>query len=1741
MFRRPSKEGHEVDIFDLNARILDDYRSFSSSFIEIMDDRIRGVVDKAIGEGLLWPDPLIQLNPSFESGGKVSQLVKEGTLHPECERVFRIDKRHDSDGSPMTLHKHQAEAIHAARSGNSYVLTTGTGSGKSLAYIIPIVDFVLKSGSGKGIRAIVVYPMNALANSQYNELEKFLKNGYPDGKGPVTFDLYTGQEDDEKREEIMANPPDILLTNYMMLEMILTRPRERTRLVAVAHGLRFLVLDELHTYRGRQGADVAMLVRRTKQACKSQVVQCVGTSATLAGPGSYEEQKREVARVASQLFGEPVKPECVIGESLRRLTPDRDLKDSRFIKSLRTRVVADGSSEPRDYSEFVLDPLSIWIESTFGVTRDEASGRLVRAKPKSIRGEEGAAKELAELTDLPVEDCERAIRSGLLMGYRHICPETGFPAFAFRLHQFFRSGDTVYASIEPEEDRYITVYGQKYVPNDRDRQLFPLAFCRECGKEFYVVTLVTERSGAKRLVPRDFGRPPVDDDDDSEAGYLFLGSSGDDAWPDDPDAVIERLPDDWIDDAAGKPTLISGRAKYLPRRTHIKPDGEISSHGMVCYFVPTPFVLCPACGVSYDTRQRSDFGKLGSIGIEGRSTATTILSLSCIRHLRDELDLPRDARKLLSFTDNRQDASLQAGHFNDFVEVGMLRSALYRAALAAGPSGIRHDDLALSVFKTLDLPKEAYAQNPDIAFQGLKSTHEALINVLGYRLYRDLKRGWRISAPNLEQCGLLEIGYESLDEVCKTEDVWKGCHQALVSADPDTRERICTVLLDFMRRGLAIQVDYLDQSYQEKMKRQSSQYLVGAWAIGEYEKLEHASILIPRSRKPTDYLGYLYMGPRSGFGKFIRRHNQFPNMPTRLSESDAESVISDLLKVLVVGGIVSSIQTGSEAQGSIGYQVNSGCMRWMAGDGKRAYHDPIRKPRESTSGRPNRFFVDYYTTMARETHGMEAREHTAQVSSEDRKEREERFKDARLPILYCSPTMELGVDIARLNAVNMRNVPPTPANYAQRSGRAGRSGQPALVFTFCSGLNPHDQYFFRRPDRMVSGEVTPPRVDLTNEDLVRSHLHAIWLAETGLDLRSSLRDILQVEGESPNLEFTDTVRDAVQDKAARERALAAARHVLRSIEAELSSSDWYSDGWLTGVFDRAPQALHVACDRWRGLFKSATKQRDDQHRIIGDASRSASDKQRAAVLRREAESQLSLLLDVGSAVQSDFYSYRYLASEGFLPGYNFPRLPISAYIPGRHSAGKRDEFLSRPRFLAISEFGPKSIVYHEGTKYMIDRVIMPVTENADVPTSSAKICDRCGYIHPMSGNAGPDLCERCGTQLGRAFTQLFRMENVSTKQRDRISCDEEERFRIGFELMTALRFPEYGSRPSYRTAVIREPDCELFRLTYGHAATLWRINLGWLKRVHKDQVGFVLDLEQGRWQTDKWFKDIVEDDDEITRGKAARVVPYVEDRRNCLLVEPLIPLSDGQMASLQSALKSAIQVSYQLEESELAVESLPTRFDRRLIMLYEAAEGGAGVLRRLIDNPRAVTAVAREALSICHFDPDSGQDLKRAPHSKEDCEAACYDCLMSYMNQCDHAILDRHQIKDMLIRLSKASVVNSPAPLPAEDHMAELTKRCDSDLERRFLQFVRDRGYRMPTRAQVYIANCKTRADFVYDNDFAAVYIDGPDHQTGDMIARDSAVTEQLENAGYAVIRFGVNDDWDEIVKEYPDIFGRGR
>lgn len=1724
-----------MDIFRLRDQLIQDYASYASSFIQINDPRIYETVFGSLDEGLFWPNPLIQLNPTFESGGTVDELVDEGLLHPECQSIFRSNKDKQV-GKPFRFHRHQREAIEIARQGHNYILTTGTGSGKSLSYIVPIVDHVLRRGSGKGIQAIIVYPMNALANSQAGELEKFVIKGYEDGEEPVTFARYTGQENDEERQRIITSPPDILLTNYVMLELIMTRPRER-QLIAQAEGLRFFVLDELHTYRGRQGADVALLVRRVRNRLETneQELIFVGTSATLASEGTYAEQRDQVAEVGTRLFGSTVNPDHIVGETLQRSTiPYANQAD--FITDLKD-ALAQGEelSPPIDYEAFVSHPLSNWMEEAFGLR--EVDGRLVRQQPRTIQGEAGAAQDLSQLTNVDEDTCAKIIQRWLLGGYAsEPSPETGFRPFAFRLHQFISPGDTVYSTIEAEDVRYNTLQGQQFVPGDRNRVLFPLCFCRECGQEYYTVRLHQDEDEYPRFVEsRDFS--DRFGDEESEIGYLYL--SEDRPWPHEADEIIDRLPDDWLEERKGELRIRSHRRKKLPLPLHLAPDGQVDSEGTECVFIPKPFMFCLHCGVAYSARQ-GEFGKLATLSSEGRSSATTLLSLSAIRSLKiSELD--QHAQKLLSFTDNRQDAALQAGHFNDFIEVSLLRGAIYRAVHLAGDEGLSHEIVAEKVFDALDLPLRLYASDPTVRFQALQETQRALRQVLGYRIYRDLRRGWRIALPNLEQSGLLDIDYGSLEDVCTAEDIWQDFHPALATATPRTRERIAKVLLDYMRRELTIKVDYLDSNYQERIKQLSSQRLKEPWAIDEDETMEYASVLFPRSSTGDDGHGNnTYLSARSGFGIYLRRPNTFEEYDAtrygKLGLDETTTIIRQLLEGLRIAGLVEVVQEPKSEGDVPGYQLVALSMRWYAGDGLHTFHDPIRVPNPpEDGGKPNPFFVDFYREVADSLVGLEAKEHTAQVPYQKREEREQRFRSGELPILYCSPTMELGVDIAELNVVNMRNVPPTPANYAQRSGRAGRSGQPALVFTYCSSGSPHDQYFFKRPERMVAGAVSPPRLDLTNEDLLRAHIHAIWLSETGIDLRDTLKEILDMNGEPPSLELLPEIRQQAESDSAKRRALRRARNILESIH-ELADADRLIDLTIQNVV----RAFDDTCARWRGLYLAALQQADIQGKIIRDATRPVHDKRQADRLRRDAESQLRLLTQIDSVSQSDFYSYRYFATEGFLPGYSFPRLPISAFIPGRR-VRQRDEFLSRPRFLAISEFGPRGIIYHEGSRYIINQVIMPVTTQEDEPlTTQIKQCRNCGYIHPVKASQNPDNCERCNYPLDIALHALLKMENVVTRRRDRINADEEERLRMGYDIRTGVRFSQRDGQFDVRTAIVRHNDEPILKLTYAQTAIIWRINMGWARRKNKNQHGFVLDVERGYWARNEAVEE--EPTDPLSE-RTKRVIPYVEDSRNCLLFEPMVTYEPEEMASLQAALKRAIEALFQLEDNELAAEPLPDRDERRSILFYEAAEGGAGVLRQIVETPDTLAQVAAEALQICHFDPDSGDDLRRAPRAKEDCEAACYDCLLSYANQREHAILDRKLAKPILTALRSADVVASPTGSSRDSHFDYLLKLCESELEQEWLHFLDEYGLRLPSKAQSYMNECETRPDFLYDGNgvYAAIYVDGPQHDYPYRQMRDGHQKECMEDYGYRVLRFGYLDDWEGIIRANGHIFGELR
>ena len=1653
-----------MDVFNLDHFVIEQYKAFSRSFTKIRSPEIASKVDALYDDKRFWPEPLLQINPHYASGGSIRDFVKGGILEPECLDIF-TDKwgAADQEDPTLKLRKHQEQAISFAKERQSYVVTTGTGSGKSLCFFIPIIDAAIrakKAGGGAKTRAIVIYPMNALANSQAKELEGYL--GSATG-GLVTYARYTGQESAEDRELIKANPPDILLTNFMMLELLMTRQSDLDRKVLQnCEGLQFIVLDELHTYRGRQGADVAMLMRRLRSRIgdpKSPPL-CIGTSATMASEGAQHEKNEAVARIASQIFGADIGPDAVVTETLKRVTNPIKIGSSGLpglneaVQQAAEGEVAIGLKN----SDFFDDPLAIWVETKIGLKNVETKPE--RAKPISL---EDASNSLSQDSGLPVELCATALRETLI-GYsiaekdRVAGSQEHSPLFAFKLHQFVAGAGRLYMTLRPEGHRDVTFSGQIFNPINEEERLYPTHFCRSCGQEFHPVTL-RNYDGMEVFEKREIDGIPVDGDEDDEGadwGFLMPQPNDDEFTFSGKD---EDYPDAWLDEKPNgekrlKPTYRKKRAQQYS----VRPDGTAHSGMRQAWFLPGKYRFCPSCR-DVNISSARDMNKLASLSAESRSSATTILLSTVLRWMNSpESTIQKHSRKLLAFTDNRQDAALQAGHFNDFVFVTMLRGAIINA-LRQAPGGVLEEaNIGQEVQRSLQfLAASEFSSRADewLVNTGVKGERrndaEAILRQnLQHLFWVDQRRGWRYTNPNLEQLGLLIARYKYLDAIASDEGEFVAS-PILSNASPEERKQALKAVYDHMRKGLAVDSGALNRLKLEELSGKNHNLIKSPWNIEE-DRIVTSTIFMtdPPKRKEMknkDEDKLLRGSPTSTIGRKIR---DMTFAGRRIKLKEVPEVMEGLLKA-------------SENYGSVVKETGPfGGMGWrLAGSTVQFALDEAHENAELQ----NEYFVGVYLKIAEmleaggETlFGFEGREHTAQVEgdlrelremrfrygSDDRKsliEEEEKLKnfkeDSRfLPTLFCSPTMELGVDISAMNVVYLRNAPPTAANYAQRSGRAGRSGQAALILTYCAAQSPHDQYFFERKTDLVDGVVVPPSIDLKNRDLVESHLNAEWLASLGMELKT---DSIELDKNiKSNLDLTDPakallpeIRDVAAAKRTAERASPLIDGVLQALEKDYAGDNprWFKTRQQVtqNIVAQAPARFNETFNRWRDLLKAAERSIELADQALKDYTISPPERKAAEERRRMGEFQRSILLSNQSNKDNDFYLYRYLATEGFLPGYNFPRLPLMAYVQGGND-GRNQRYIQRARFLAISEFGPQSLVYHEGRAFRVDRALLKEAGDRDdgyLSTKARALCPTCGASHD---GEHPERCHVCSTALSKSvpLTNLYKIENVGTRPAERITSNDEERKRQGFEIQTTFSF----DASSYTASMsVTDDEGDIITVDYAQAAYISRINKGLRRRKDKSQIGFFINPKTGVWVGQP--KD--DGSDEERPDKLTQlIVPLVEDRKNALLIRfdedwfaELGKESDKTLTTLQHALARGIEAVFQLEEGEILVEPTPSRQDRRALLFYEAAEGGAGALGQMISENDSIALVARKALEIMHFEASSFEAAKKDVSAliqkpQVECVAGCYRCVLSYFNQPDHEHIERRDedMQKMLLRLA---------------------------------------------------------------------------------------------------------------------------
>ena len=689
----------------------------------------------------------------------------------------------------------------------------------------------------------------------------------------------------------------------MMLELLLTRQDELDqRVVANCEDLDFLVLDELHTYRGRQGADVAMLVRRLRdRLAPGKDILCVGTSATMTSEGG-QGGREVVADIASKLFATTIHPTDVVIETLERRTDP--MQSAETVKPRLAAAIRAGTPDDATDAVLAADPLAIWAETTLGIEQEPNNGPWIRATPRSLSD---AAKLLAGDSGVDERDCEEALKTLLLVASRTEQQRTGRgsdkPFFGVRLHQFISGAGRAHSTIEPLASGRSCSTPRPSFPKAKEkngsmRYISATTAVRNTCRSGTTPTAVR---GASRPGPSRICRSTTTDEDDCRFGFFMpippepIEFGGDDA--DYPETWTERAKN-------GDIRLISAYRKLKHERIRVLPTGEITSSGGVeGWFQPKKFRFCPACG-ELTLSKGADIYRLAALSAEGRSSATTVLVASILKWMHDpglwsrrrtqpqgsRLHGQPPGRGAPGRTFQRRRLCLAAA-----------RRGLFGSSLQAGRTASTTEGSGKRSRTRLDSARrrkstfEDWLASPNLEGPLLLDAERTLREVLAHRFWVDQQRGWRVTNPNLERLHLLRAEYRGLDELVANDAKFERAHPLLKSASPERRRRAYTVLFDHMRKGLAVDTVSLEQPQLEDVRRRAGSLLKAPWSLTE-EKPQVGSVLIlDRTTRPTPAEEEVFRirgGATSALGRSLRASGIWGQ---RLAPKDYDRIVREML------------------------------------------------------------------------------------------------------------------------------------------------------------------------------------------------------------------------------------------------------------------------------------------------------------------------------------------------------------------------------------------------------------------------------------------------------------------------------------------------------------------------------------------------------------------------------------------------------------------------------------------------------------------------------------------------------------------------------------------------------------------------------------------------------------------------------------------------------------------------------
>jgi len=1558
------------------------YKEYLRSSFEFGKTELQRLFVQQLEKEKLFKGPYVDMSFPFQRGHNLEYLIDKGVVCKSFKKLNDIN-------FTRPLYSHQEEAIKLIKSGRSAIITTGTGSGKTESFLYPILNDLLydveKGNTDVGVRAIFLYPMNALVNDQIDRIRKILQNcpeitfGFFTGETPETASAnrrrQLGEENDViipdnelvSREEIRQNPPHLLFTNYSMLEYLLIRPNDYAIFVPERlNNWKYVVLDEAHTYNGSLGIELSLLLRRlTGLAIKKP--QFILTSATLGEQGKSE---KDIVRFGTSLTSAEFEVSDII---ISKRIPLQERAEYR-IKGEDYVAIKDASENfdaikviaDKYYKENVGNVRELLYEL---LCRDENVHELSSLLSKRSR-------DFSELYDAMHENVNRDELIALI-DIINAAEKDGIGLFDLKYHSFVR----------PLSGAYITYGKQPKLSLTKTNEIdgmkaFEVGNCRYCNSP-YIIGKIQRKS-------------------DDQMDYLFQNKEIDiyENYGNEESVRIDffllenAVNEDEVEKEMLQPYEVCAKCgeihdagnlnakkckcgeQYRFTVYKVRQDKEKDADAIY-----NNISQCPCCG------HKGKSGVVKALNI-GKDEGTALIAQMLYEAIDEGEQEVKKVKKLtlkpvekqsstneekvkqyLAFSDSRQQASFAAVFF-DSNHVRMLRKRLIWEMIKT------HDYAEMNI-NELTAYLEDKIKTSDLFPNNLGSHKNAWAAVLVDLLRID-------GAYDGEGLGLyyFDLDVKSIINAFEEEEIaeaFVGCNM--------TKEKLYNLMqVAFGVFKTTPAINYVKSTLTQEERKD----------ILEYRRFTNYVILRnpKKSKKSTEDMAF--NGVRS-FLPVTGESNLIVRYVMKAFDVDAETAKETLEMIFNLLVQASDMEGGDKFlikhEKKDAYQIDAG--KYIIKNYKKSkfyqcdkcgrltpYNINNKCVQDNCPGTlhevdPDEALANNYYRQQYKTKKIERiviKEHTAQLNRKQAKEYQNDFKNKKINILSCSTTFEMGIDIGGLETVFMRNVPPTPANYVQRAGRAGRrKDSAAYILTYC-GTGSHDFTYFSEPEKMISGVINPPYFNVLNKKIIERHLMATSLGYFFRKYPEYFKslDALVINGDGID-KFKEYMSSRPEDLN---------DYINKKILPESVYSDYKDFKWLDEM-DEDDEKLSYFVESIKEMIKEFEQARDEARRKqdMGDV---------------QASRDVTYYINQIANLQKEDV-IKYLSKYCVIPKYGFPVdvVDLQIYEDGVQ-LNKYD--MSRDLKVAISEYAPDSEVIVDGNKYTSKYIC--VKKGEQFPKNWFVTCPTCKRTNVFLSRSENAECKYCGSSISTESVEYY-IEPVNG-------------FKSGETKESTRLKPKrsYAGEVSY----VGNGKTDEKRLVIGNSIGIETSSDDELLVMNKS--GFYMCPVCG-------YSDIVKRGGLKTPQTFKRHKNYKQYECTCDELEYLrlghkfqtdvarftIPMLDSrdkvaypQALSFLYAFLEGVSIALGIERTDIdGVLELNLEWQSYDILLYDNVPGGAGHVKRLLDKENVVKSLQAA--------------LDKVSQNCCDENTSCYNCLRNYYNQSHHSKLQRKLAIDVIKRL----------------------------------------------------------------------------------------------------------------------------